>query len=1054
MTFKREELNRLTKQALVDMLLKRDTSEKKTSSEEGVFEVYTREIVDLSPDALLIFRPDEMQLVACNLAALQLLELDSRDHMENYLLKLFRERPLFYDLLKELGSTFSQQSKVSMEVEFDTYEKHQRFGDLVVRKVEVMGRPLLMLRIIDITELKQVQMQALDSERQLEMAQEIAQIGSYIYYEDEKRFQFSKAFFSLLDLGANAAKPLSMCDLMNYIVEEDRPRMVEAIEQLYSRKKDISLQFRIISHEGATKHLFCKVKVELGRLGQMSKLVGTIQDISERVMTEQRLKESEERFRLTVENTNDGVWYWNFRTLEGYMSPKFEPTLGFEDEVIDEQSVNKWFMKVHPEERQAYRDTYEACIRGFTDSFMMEFRYQALNGAYIWVESGAALFRDENNDPHYLLGTIRDIQDRKEAEFQLREKERFLSMAQGVAKIGSWIWDRETDSLQYSDELYHIMELSGQIDGKKLGDEVISLVVDEDKERVDCFISEARNLNDHEQHFLEARIHVASGNIKVLRTLGQVYQRNALGEVTKLIGTTQDITQDKLREQELVAAKEQAEVSQRAKDRFLQIVSHEIRNPLNAILGITRLLEQSKLAQTQQEQVATLGFSSRHLLSIISDILDTAKLQYGNIKLDRVPFSLASQLHQIEELFRPLAADQQTQLLFTLDDKLPKLVMGDPTRFNQIIFNLLSNAVKYTYRGTINLEARLLKEKHDSALLQFEVSDTGTGIPSEKLDKVFEAFEQFDLPQSQQKGGTGLGLYIVHQLLSLMDGNIEVQSNFGEGTVFTITLAFDQARDEPYHAAVSTQHLADFSECRILYVEDAHYNQLLLKGYAQGWNLKLDVASDIGEALRMIKNQAYDLILTDYSLPDGTGSDVAKGLEALKLREKIPLIVISAYQIEEDLEQFDFDDYLQKPINFDKFFYILRKYLAKNISGSGQELPGPEDGDVNVLQYLEENQPAQYHKVIDNLVEELPDFQAKVMQSIETHNYRLYLLTVHKLSSALKMIQQQKLLDYLQNMEDLPTTAEGKLRVKKQVKSYFLEVKENCKAINLSGKKH
>ena len=1050
MNFSRDYLDQLSREELVDMLMKGRSDD--ASPNEDLFDIYTREIIKLSPDALLILNPEDMSLVACNQMALLLLKLETREELKSYLSNLFRERPLFHDLLMELSSTFSGEPEVSMEVEFDTHDQHQRFGDLLVRKVEVLGRQFMMLRIIDITEVKQTQMQVLDSERQLEMAQEIAQIGSYIYLQDEAKFIFSKAFFQLLDLETTDPKPDNFSALEKYVVEDDRGQLREALKQIYVHKKDTTAELRILTQKGITKYLFCKVKTHLNDFGDIDKLVGTIQDITERVMTEKQLHESQELYRLTVENTNDGVWYWNFRDQEKYMSPKFEKTLGFEDEVITRESVDKWFRKVHPDERQAYRDLYEECVRGHSDAFRMEFRYQNSDGDYIWVESGAALIRDDQNQPHYLLGTIREIQDRKEAEFQLKEQERFLSMAQSVAHVGSWIWDRISDTLQCSDELYCIMELDKSLKGKPLGDEVISQVVEEDKEKVNRFLADSGKMEDGKQHIIEAKIQVPSGKIKVLRTTAQVYSRNLQGEVAQLIGTMQDITEDKRREQELVEAKEQAEISQRAKDRFLQIVSHEIRNPLNAIVGITHLLEQSELGQTQQEQLATLSFSSRHLLSIINDILDTAKLQYGNIKLDRTPFSLSDQLYQIEELFRPLAAEQQTTLLFTLDQELPELVMGDPTRFNQIIFNLLSNAVKYTYRGTIHLEAKLIEKEVEFARLEFKVSDSGIGIPEGKLNKVFEAFEQFDLPESQQKGGTGLGLYIVNELVKLMDGSIRVDSDFGKGTTFTITLAFDHARDHFFQNEKNIKPQADLSGCRILYVEDAHYNQLLLKGYAQVWKLQLDVASNIKEALHLTGKHHYDMILTDYRLPDGTGVDVARGLEELDIRKNTPLIVISAYQLKEGLEQYIFDDYLQKPINFDKFFYVLRKYLDKKNASFAQDGYHDSVEKANPLQYLEKIQPKHFQRVVENLVEELPDFQEQLLHSIDTHNYRLYLMTVHKLSSALKMIKEQELLDYLQNMEDLPGSEQGKRRVKSKIKNSILEIIKKCNVFKLSGK--
>ncbi len=1053
MAFTRSHLSKLKKDELIDLLLEKEASQLAVSPDESLLQAYIKEIIQLSPDPLLLINPENMQLQGCNWEALQLMELDNEEGLKQYLDNMLRERPMYYDILDEMITMLSEEPEISMEIEFSTATQHLRYGDMVCRKVKVMGRPFLMLRVVDITEVKQSHIRVLDSEKQLEMAQEIAKVGSYIYKQESGDFQFSKAFSSLHGLAVKDRTPKSLRDLLSYVLPSDRPALLQLIRELYRNRKGFSTEFRVSSNQGTQKQLICITKPDLDDQGKIQKVMVTLQDNTERVMTNQRLKESEERYRLTVENTNDGVWYWDFKSLKGYMSPKFEKNLGFEDDVITPESIEKWFSKVHPEERAAYRKQYEACVAGVNDSFRMEFRYKDLDGKYMWVESGATLVRDEYSEPHYLLGTIRIINDRKQVELQLKEQERFLKMAQRVAQVGSWIWDKASDSLKYSEELYYMLELDTSIVGREIGKEVIKMVAEEDKEMVDRFVDESQNLQDDEQHIMEAKIYLPSGKIKVMRTIGRVYQRNTQGDITKLIGITQDITNDKRREQELVEAKEQAEVSRQAKDHFLQIVSHEIRNPLNAIVGITRLLEQAPLGTKELEQVETLSFSAHHLLSIINDILDTAKLQYGKITLDQVPFTLQEQLLHAEELFRPLAADQETEVYLQWEDGLPEVVVGDPTRFNQIIFNLLSNAVKHTFRGKIFLKCRLLKERKHAYLLEFIVTDTGTGIPDQNLERVFEAFEQQGLLTGQQKGGTGLGLYIVKELVDLMGGEIEVDSELGVGTTLTFSVCFGKPDlgQETNSDRYKKQPL-NLSDKSVLYVEDATYNQLLLKGYAQMYNLHLDVADSVEEALDKAAGQVYDLVLTDYQLPDGTGIDVASGLKEIIQHAKVPVIAISAYHLEEKSEEYPFDDYLRKPINFDKFFYVLRKYLK------GQMLKPPTEQTASgfqasgALEYLKKHKPEQYFKVIDNLDDELAIFSEQLTYSIESHHYYQYLLAVHKLSGALKMLGEENLLDFLQNIEDLPEDAGAKSKMIQKVRSEIACIQKKCVHRRKSGK--
>ncbi len=313
MTLNRSDLLKLSREELVSLLLEKERQDQPDSLNERLLDIYVKEIIHLSPDPLLLINPNGMQLEGCNKGALKLLEIDTEDELRKYLADLFRERPLFFELLVELSSTLSEEPEISMEVEFSTSDHQPRYGDMACRKIEVMGQPFLMLRVVDITEIKQNQIRILDSEKQLEMAQEIAKIGSYIFIENNKEYQFSKNCYSLLDLQVDDPRPDNLKALLGFVVSEDRAGVCQFIRQLYQQKEGRSAEFRIISHQANLKHLTCIAQPQMDEEGLLKKVVVTLQDISERVHTEQKLRESEERYRLTIENTTDGVWYWNIR---------------------------------------------------------------------------------------------------------------------------------------------------------------------------------------------------------------------------------------------------------------------------------------------------------------------------------------------------------------------------------------------------------------------------------------------------------------------------------------------------------------------------------------------------------------------------------------------------------------------------------------------------------------------------------------------------------------------------------------------------------------------
>lgn len=1060
MAYTRAYLERLDQEALVDLFLKQNESQEyKPFDNSELLKLYADQVINLSPDAILLINHETLFLEGCNQAALSLLELDTKQSLATYLDNLFQDRPVFFEVLKELGSALKDHPEVSMEVEFTTSRSNQRWGHMVCKKIKLLENTLIFIRIIDITTIKLAQQQLLESEQRLAEAQQIAQLGSYTISVDGERFKshYSQTFCQIMGIRSQEEKDSFATSYLHYVHPEDRKAVKNNLRGMLEKKKGGSFEHRVITKRGEEKHLLSIVRLELDDEGLILKIIGTIQDISRRKESEARLKESEERYRLTAENTNDGIWYWNKANNETYISPKYRWILNRLLVNGCNLSEASWKQLIHPNDIKEITKILDECLKGNLPRFSRELRLLSESGEYRWYEAKGTVIMNSQKEIDFMVGAISSIHNRKLVEQKLLQQDRILNFAQHIAKVGSWTWNIAEKELIFSEELYNIYEISKHIQGDRLLNIIYELVLEEDKKIVRNFMKKALSLPEHKPtQSIEFRVRLASGREKVLRCTGKFYTRSGEGESDKLIGTTQDITEVKQREKELILAKEQAEISRQAKDRFLQIVSHEIRNPLNAIVGISRLLQQADLSKSQ-EQIKTLNFSASHLLSLINDILDTAKLQYGKISLEEIPFSITEQLRQTEDLFRPQLADKETTLEVKVDDNIPEEVLGDPTRFNQIIFNLISNAVKYTYRGCVRLEVKQLKQMADHYLLQFVVSDSGVGIVSKSLEKIFDAFEQDDLLINQQKGGTGLGLYIVKELVNLMSGSIKVESEFGKGTKFIFTLPFLKLQSSGQREKSNElQKHFQLTDKKVLYVEDAVYNQLLLKGYVKMWNLNLDLAANVKEAEEMAAKNKYDLVLTDFRLPDGSGEDVVVNLKKINSHyHNIPYIVISAYNLD-DHGQKCFDDYIQKPINFDKFFYVLRKYLTSNeqtlLDREMEQDRGNTFKSQDALDFLREHQPSHYQSIVNNMEGELLTIKEQLSQSILQQNYRLYLQMVHKLSSALKVMHEYSFLDFLEAMSDLPTQLSAKEELVQKLDDYFNEIIQRWKYKNLSEK--
>ncbi|MFN7118096.1 MAG: ATP-binding protein [Saprospiraceae bacterium] len=330
-------------------------------------------------------------------------------------------------------------------------------------------------------------------------------------------------------------------------------------------------------------------------------------------------------------------------------------------------------------------------------------------------------------------------------------------------------------------------------------------------------------------------------------------------------------------QEKLAFAKEEAERSARIKEQFMANMSHEIRTPLNAIVGFTNLLKNTPLNARQQEYVESMRYSGENLIAIVNDILDLSKMEAEMTKLEEVPFHFKELLHNLEALFRYRAEEKGIDFQFIVDAEIPDQLIGDPNRLMQIFTNLLNNAIKFTDQGEVTLRATLTeKEADQSALICVEVQDTGIGIPKNQLHKVFERFSQDYSDSTRKYGGAGLGLTIVKYLIELLNGTIKVESEEGAGTKFTVSLPFLISTDmqaQPFPSPTTNVDNKQFSfkPSKILMVEDNPMNRRVIELLLDSWELQLEQAENGKQALELVRQNQYDLILMDIQMPELDG---------------------------------------------------------------------------------------------------------------------------------------------------------------------------------------
>ena len=512
-----------------------------------------------------------------------------------------------------------------------------------------------------------------------------------------------------------------------------------------------------------------------------------------------------------------------------------------------------------------------------------------------------------------------------------------------------------------------------------------------------------------------------------------------------------------LRATELARMEERrARAANEAKSNFLANMSHEIRTPINAVLGMNEVILRECTDEKILEYAQNIEGAGRTLLSLINDILDFSKIEAGSMEINEADYDFSSVLNDVYNMVHIKASQKSLQLVFDIDDTLPERMHGDEMRLRQIMVNILNNAVKYTSEGKVTLKITGYREFGDMITLKIDVSDTGVGIKDEDKERLFEKFKRLDIDKNKTVEGSGLGLAITSSLLDLMGGSISVESEYGKGSTFTITLPQKVVSDIPIgdfksKLSETTKERKKYKEkltapeAEILVVDDTPMNHVVIRELLKSILARVESARSGEECLKKQHEKKYDIIFLDYRMP---GMDGIETLDEIKKdtsspNKDTPVIVLTANAISGARENFlreGFDDYLSKPIESDKLEDTLIRYLPKEkviltSDNKKEEKTEPQSSQKNEstdypewTKYLEEIDVGEglkncgsvesYFNIIKVYYESAEMTENNIEGAYNDENWKDYTSYVHSLKSTSRTIGARSLSELAQKLED------------------------------------